>query len=193
MSETKWSQSVEGRIRCVGASNGVRKYNESAMVKLIVGRFLFWYGSLTTVLAMGWFCAAVSSVHVGAPDASIMVALFVVHGFLLVITLHSDPRKRPWPSVLPVTPTNTQIARLGLLLVIANAGLWSAAVLWAAHYGRQQDAEWMLNTLPPSFFMCSTVYMALHWAFRPENFLPRGLLAFLSNPYRVFIVNKRRR
>lgn len=162
-------------------------------VRVAVSRLMFWYGCLSTAAAATWLYVTIGSHTTSAFDAGVSVTVFVIHGAALALTFHSDPLRRAWPGVLPVTPTALRTGKLILVLAALNILMWAGLVIWEQRRGLAQAPDWMLEAILASMALCSAVYIAVHWAFRPENILPGNVMSFLRYPYRVFVRKRHRR
>lgn len=142
---------------------------------------MFVYGYVSSIVALLWLGDALASVNVHPIKFWLTESVFVFHGCVLVLTFHRNPGARLWPPVLKMTSSRVKAARLILLLASANVGGWLSAVLVLA-LQNNSTARWALLPFLASCYFLSALYIALHWAFRPENLLPRGFLVFISNP-----------
>jgi hypothetical protein len=142
---------------------------------------IFVYGYISSIVALLWLSDALASVNVHPIRLWLTESLFVFHGAVLVLTFHRTPGPRLWPAALKITASRVKAARVMLLFASANVGGWLAAVFVLALQDNS-TAQWALLLFLASCYFLSAVYIALHWAFRPENLLPRGFLLFVSNP-----------
>jgi hypothetical protein len=62
-----------------------------------------------------------------------------------------------------------------------------ATIFVLALQSYKAQAEWALSPFLASATLLSGVYIALHWAFRPENLFPRAFLTFAGNPFGAII------
>jgi hypothetical protein len=72
---------------------------------------------------------------------------------------------------------------LATLNFIACFGLF----LVAGKLGDRALEERAVPLILTSFLFQNTVYMAVHWAFRPANLFPRAFIEALSNPLGSFL------
>jgi hypothetical protein len=148
---------------------------------------MFVYGCLSSVAALVWLIVALISMNVHGLKLWLIETLFIVHGCVLVLTFHRDLRTVLWPTVLQVTSKRTMAAKIILLLAIANVIAWLSSIFVLALQNGKPLAEWALSPFLASCALLSTVYVAMHWAFRPENLFPRGLMQFAANPFGAIV------
>ena len=147
---------------------------------------MFWYGCVSAVVGAVFQYVSLTST---APNlegrSNVFVTLFGVHLLALAVTLIIDPRRLPWPTALPVTRGNLVAGRLLLSAAVLNVVLGIGHLVISRNAGEQLTAE-MFAGLFASMVLCTAIYIALHWAFRPENLLPRPVMtvaSFLANPW----------
>jgi hypothetical protein len=161
----------------------------------VVARLLFWYGCVSAVGAAMFQYVSLTSTGVDLEGhGNLFMALFGVHLVALALTLIIDPRRLPWPTALPVTRGNVVAGRLLLSATVLNVVLWVGHLVITRKAGKHLTDE-MFAGLLASMLLCTAVYVALHWAFRPENLLPPPVMtvaSFLANPWPFIFAGRRR-
>jgi hypothetical protein len=146
---------------------------------------MYAYGCLSSIVAFVWFSAAVLSAYTLGIAVWLGVTLFLVHGCVLVVTFHGS--RAPWLSVLRVTSRRLIAAKTVLLLAALNTLLWTGSI-FALGVGEDKPwSGWVLQLFLASYLLLSTIYIALHWAFRPENLFPAAFIALVSNPFGLIV------
>jgi len=152
-----------------------------------VATAMFVYGCLSSIISLVWLSAALLSVNIHSIKLWLVESLFVFHGCVLVLTFHRNPGTVMWPPVLRITSQRTRAAKVILMLVAANVFVWLIAIFVLVVRNEMPWAEWVLLPFLASCSLLSTVYIALHWGFRPENLFPRAFLKFAGNPFGVIM------
>jgi len=114
-------------------------------------------------------------------------SLAAIHGIAMVITFHQRPYRSPWAPVLQVTTKRIRIAKVVLAAVAANF-LFCLVLAISEH---RAVSESVLFRLLASMVLLNTVYVAIHWAFRPQNVFARQFLDFMSSPLLYFFFRRR--
>ena len=160
-------------------------------MKHLIRLFGFWYGCIGTLCALAWYLAAALGKAVLPSNVWLIESLFGLHALAAIITFHRTPGRRAWAPMLRLTPVRIWIARILLALAAANFVICSAVFFVAA--SRQKPGV-ELGTLPlilASFVLLNTIYITVHWGFRPENLFPAYFLQAISNPLGLIWVRKR--
>ena len=141
-------------------------------------------GSIASVASFAWYLLVIATWKVRWPFPSNILSietLFLVWAATMYATFHRS-KKRLWSPVLVVTSFHLKVARVAFVTVILNAAAWLlfAAGLWVFRKG---------GYLPVAFcaFMSScalinSVYVTIHWAFRPENLFSERARGFADDP-----------
>jgi hypothetical protein len=95
---------------------------------------------------------------------------------LVVVGLTAWPDGPSWEPVFRPTPARIWGVRLALLFLLGQLVL----SVWAASGGRLSHPVTGFDFIG-SLLLLTSVYVAAHWALRPETFLPKAIL-FLGNP-----------
>ena len=144
---------------------------------------LFAYGCVGSIAALLWLSLALAPVEVHRPSLWLIEALFIIHGCVFVLTFHRNPGTVMWPPVVRGTPKRLKSAKLILFLSTANVLVWLISIFVLALRNEKSWAEWAVSPFLASCGLLSTIYVTLHWGFRPENLFSRGFLAFAANPF----------
>lgn len=145
------------------------------------------YGFLSVIISIVWLGAAVMSANIHSVRLLLAEGLFVLHGCVLVLTFHRSPGTVLWLPVLRITSQRILAAQAILLVTALNMIGWLAAIFVLASQNYKAQAEWALSPFLASAALLSGVYIALHWAFRPENLFPRAFLALAGNPFGAIV------
>jgi hypothetical protein len=150
-------------------------------MRQLVRLYCFWYGCLGTCCALWWHIVALQGQFAFPSNWWIVEAVFVLHALAAVCTFQRSLR-HPWQPILIVTQSRIRLAKLLFSIATLNFILCLGAFIVASlgRYHALQD-----KTVPlilTSFLLQNTVYIALHWAFRPENLFSSSFIEALSNP-----------
>jgi hypothetical protein len=156
-----------------------------------IAKYCFIYGCVASALALVWYVASILGYVLWPEGPWVVVSMFVVHGIVMVLTFHRDPARTLWSPLIPITPNRLRAAKAILAAAVANFLLCLILML----LGNRPASLRMLSTAFASLALLNMVYVAIHWAVRPENLFPRQLLAFVSSPigYLFFRRSRRRR
>ena len=156
-------------------------------MRTLVERYCFAYGCVASVGAMVWYLTALAGYTELPQNVWIVESLALIHAITMVITFHRRPYRSPWAPVLQVTPQRIRIAKVVLGAVAANF-LFCLILAISEH---RTVSERALSMLLASMALLNTVYIAIHWAFRPQNVFPRQFLDFMSSPLLYFFFRRR--
>jgi hypothetical protein len=150
-------------------------------MRTLIQLYGFWYGCLASLCALAWYITALRGSFSFPSNWEIVVAVFVLHGVAACFTF--QPHVRPaWQPLLAVEPERIRIARILLGLATLNFAAWFGAFIIAGSHRNQLLGGRIAFLILTSFLLQNTVYIALHWAFRPENLFPNSFIEALSNP-----------
>ena len=159
-------------------------------MRKLVEWYCFIYGCIASVGALVWYLAALAR-RAGLPEnVWVVESMVVIFAITMVITFQRRPLRDPWVPVLRITPERIRIAKFCLAVAAANFGV---CTLLAFAFGNRVGAERGLSMVLTSLMLLYSVYIVIHWAFRPQNLFPSGFLAFISNPLLYFFIRPRRR
>jgi hypothetical protein len=163
-------------------------------MKPLIRMFGFWYGCLGTVAAFAWHVAALLGYAVLPPNVLTVEMIFAVHAVAAIFTFQRSAVRGPaWQPVLSVTPGRIRAAKIVLAVAAANFLLYIGAFLFGEVRGDMTSTVRTVPLIVTSFILLNTVYIAIHWAFRPENLFSRTFIATISNPVRPLLRHRRRR
>jgi hypothetical protein len=89
--------------------------------------------------------------------------------------------------VLKASNGGIKVARLMLACAFINFALWLLACvgLWAARI--RGPLPWMFCLVASGVTLLNAVYVAIHWAFRPENLFSERFRRFADDPVVLLI------
>jgi len=149
----------------------------------------FWYGCLGALFAFSWQMSAILG-HFAFPDNWwIVEVIFVFHGCAAVLTFQPLVRP-PWQPVLAVTPRRIWLAKLLLGLATLSFVLCFGTFLIARFQGNQRLEDKTIPLVLTSFLLQNTVYIAIHWAFRPDKLFSASFIRLVSNPIGFLFLGK---
>ncbi len=155
-------------------------------MRKLIRLYGFWYGCLGSLCALAWYGSALAGSFAFPSNWWIVEAVAVLHGGAACFTF--QPRVRPaWGPLFTVTPRRVKLARMLFGLATLNFIVSFVMLLIA---GKVEDQALLDKAVPiilTSFLLQNTVYIALHWAFRPENLFPGSLIEAVSNPLGLFL------
>jgi magnesium-transporting ATPase (P-type) len=151
-------------------------------MKKLVALYCFGYGCVGSLAFLVWHLAALLGHPVLPTSVWTVEAIFLLHGSAMLATFRPNLMGVPTEPVLAVTRKRRLLARLLLGLVTLYFVVFLTIFVWAELKGDSSLGVGMIPLLLTSFALLNTVYIALHWAFRPENILPERLLRIASNP-----------
>ena len=108
--------------------------------------------------------------------------VFLSFGIVLVMTAYTRASRPLWHPVFPLSPVGARVIRWATIAAIAHFGVWMTLLIVAPSAGGGLQRGKMLSGTCASFALAVTIYMAFHWAFRPEKFLSARVMRIASNP-----------
>ncbi len=163
-------------------------------LRRLIRLFGFWYGCLGAFSTAAWYLSALLG-HAPLLNDRLYLVLFALHGIAACFTF--QPQVRPaWEPLLSVTSGRVRLAKTLFGLATLNFVVCFGIFLIAAKLGNQALEDKMVPLILTGFLLQNTVYIALHWAFRPANLFPGSFIEALSNPLgsflRLILPNKRK-
>ena len=138
-------------------------------MKRFVKHYAFCYGCIgATAFFACYICALTRRFDIGnyLENNQLVWSVLVLHAFAMLATFQPGIK---WEPVVAITEKRLHIAKVILGLAILNFFLGCFLA---------KSASLTLTSL----LLLNTIYIAIHWAFRPENLFPERFLAFITNP-----------
>jgi hypothetical protein len=145
-----------------------------------IEKLCFFYGCLASAGSLVWYLATWAG-YEGLPQSVLIVeTVAIIYGIVMVITFS---KSWAWEAVLQVTRRRIAIGKILLIVALLNFLFCTGLIVWENRAVSSRTLSMGLS----SFALLNTVYIAIHWALRPENLFPGRFLLFISNPL-VFIL-----
>jgi len=157
------------------------------MMRRRLATVFFGFGCALSVFALAWFIAASSGVLIAPRTATQALAAFVPYAIVMLITLDRGSA-RIWPPVFPVTQSRLKVARLLLSCATMLCFGAFAIVLIGRALGNSSVAEASFASVIGSLMLLNGIYVALHWAYRPQNLFGPNVPPSLLNPLGIVLV-----
>jgi len=164
-------------------------------MKLFIQRACVVYGCLallasTTWLVVSWFFEPA----LPASPGPVLVPLGI-HGLILTLTFQPFVGPEPfWSPVWRISPRRRMWARSALACA---AILCVGSAIWCVVLTRESHDEDLIVRAAiltiASLAILSSLYIVLHWAFRPENLFSESFIEFASNPLGYLLIRLMRR
>lgn len=151
----------------------------------------FWYGCLGTLGAFAWYASALRGSFAFPSNWSIVEVIFALHCGAAVLTFQTQVRQA-WRPVLSVTRNRIWLAKTLLALATFNFLFCMGMFLVAGIQGNQALKDKMVPLILTSFLLQNTVYIGVHWAFRPENLFSGSFIRAISNPLGLIFPGKKK-
>jgi hypothetical protein len=142
-----------------------------------IAKFCFYYGCLASVGALVWYLAILAGSE-GLPQSVLLVETVAVIYIIVMIITFSKSQRSAWEPVVQVTRRRIIIGKVLLLIASLNFLFCTALIVWE----NRAVSSSALSMGIASFALLNAVYLAIHWALRPENLFPGRFLLFISNP-----------
>jgi hypothetical protein len=155
-------------------------------MKRAIRLFGLLYGCIGAICAFVWYIAA-SLGRATIPDNVWMVeAVFILHAVAMLITFQPAAR-HPWQPVFTTSRTRIRFAKVLLGLSAANFLFCFGLMIFARGFHYNALFDHTPGLVLTSFLLLNTIYIATHWAFRPENLFSESFIKFISNPIGYFL------
>ena len=146
-------------------------------------------GCLASALATLWYVAVLAEREPLWPFPSEIAqieALFAVWGLIMFATFYRRPRPI-WVPLFGVDDARVKRARVLLACSAANCAAWLAANvgLWIARM--RGPLPWTFCLLASAAAILNGVYVAIHWAVRPEKLFSDRVRRLADDPT-VFLI-----
>lgn len=145
----------------------------------------FWYGCLGTLCCACWYFLVLFG-YSTLPSFDWLFAFFVL--YCCAVTVTFQPRVRPaWQPLFAATPGRIKLAKILLGLAASNFVVCFGVLLVAGKDGNQALIDKTVSLMLMSFFLLNTIYIAIHWAFRPEKLFPGAVIEIITDPLGSFL------
>ena len=111
---------------------------------------------------------------------NLVLILFGFHALAGVLTFQPQGLRK-WRPLFAATPWRATATRWLFGLSSLQFAVF-LIVFVACGNERQGLRTWLVPVILTSFLLQNTVYIACHWALRPESFLPKRLIEAFTNP-----------
>jgi hypothetical protein len=144
--------------------------------------FSFAYGCLGTIGFLICYIFALLGRATMPDDIWLAEVVFALHGIVAIATFQRMPVRPAWPPLLRLTDSRIRLTRILIGVSILNFLLCLGALVFAAVNANAPLEAKAVPLVLTSFLLQNTIYIAAHWAFRPENLFSGGFLRSISNP-----------
>ena len=148
---------------------------------------LLWILSYLAVLA--WHVTTLRGVVMFPNNASIAIPFFGIHALICFLTFDRSPTGL-WEPLFKVTPRRVRLARLCLGLAVANF-IFYLLLVWGYFLRSKALDELRVLSFLTSLLLVNTLYVALHWAFRPENLFSHTFRQVIANPITYWLFSRK--
>jgi hypothetical protein len=162
-------------------------------MKNLIRFYGFGYGCLGTLCALVWYSAAILNGTVIPSNWSIVVTIFTFHAIAGLVTFDRTPVHPAWQPIVSITPGRIRLAKILLGLATLNFAVCMGTLIVATLGERTALEDKMVYLVLTSFLLQNTTYIALHWAFRPENLFSASFLRVIANPLGELFSNNKNR
>lgn len=132
----------------------------------------FIYGAIATSIAsVFYFRMALLGYPSFTSSRPVTLAVILLHGANIAIAAYG-PVESPWRPAIQPTWFYRVLARSAVLLTSALIGIHASVLVFAVNTADSAFGERASSGLIGSLLLGTSVYLAAHWALRPENFLP---------------------
>ncbi len=152
-------------------------------MKRLIQKVCFVYGCLAFSLSVLWFLGASVVANAIPDEPEVAISILAVHALFLCLTFQRFIGVGPyWTPIWRVSEPVLGWARRGILLVFVIFVCSVLFVFIAIFLHNETLSLRGFGLVLASMGMLSSTYIALHWAFRPENLFNDGLLKFVTDP-----------
>jgi hypothetical protein len=151
-------------------------------MKNLIRFYGFGYGCVGTVCALAWYSAAILDRTVIPGSWSIVATIFTFHAIAGLVTFDRTPVHPAWQPIVAVTLGRIRLAKVLLGLATLNFAFCMGTLIVAALREKLALEDKMVYLVLTSFLLQNATYIALHWAFRPENLFSASFLRVIANP-----------
>jgi hypothetical protein len=157
------------------------------MMKRAIAWACLIYGCIATIGSVVWLTLTCLGGALLPQAKQPAITLMSIHAIVLCLTFQRFIGVRPfWRPVCAPTAARLKWSRRCLLLcATAVVGITTLLVV-ALATRRFGLVETGFGVFLASFSLLSSVYIAIHWAFRPENIINAGVVRFFADPFSLF-------
>ena len=148
----------------------------------LVRLYSFWYGCVGAISCFVWYVDALLGQISMPRSVWVVETVFLLHATAVMATFHRGAMGSPWQPVLAVTPGRVILAKTLVGISTLNFIVCLGTLLTAAMRGSVALVNRTVPLILTSFLLQNTVYIAVHWAFRPDNLFSAGFVEAISNP-----------
>jgi len=159
-------------------------------MKNLIRNYGFWYGCLGMLGSFVYHIAAILGRASMPSNVWVIEGVFALHAAASIATFYRGPVS--WPPMLSVTRKRITMAKILLAVSIVNFAVCLGIFLFAELRGNLAVANRVVPMILTSFLLTNTTYIAIHWAFRPENLFSISFLRTMSNPIGVVLPGGRK-
>lgn len=149
-------------------------------MRKLIQLYGFWYGCLGALCCAAWYASTFLG-YSAFPSFNWFLVFFILHCFAATFTF--QPHVRPaWQPLFSITRGRIRLAKTLFGLATLNFIICFGMLLIAVKLGNQALEDKTVRLILTSFLLQNTVYIAIHWAFRPANLFPGSFIEAVSNP-----------
>lgn len=158
----------------------------------IIRLYSFWYGCIGSLGWFAWYISASFGDAAMPNNVWVAEAVFLLHATALMATFHRAPVRPSWPPVLSVTPGRVRLARILLGTSTINFIVCLGTFLVATMNRSVGLENKMVPLILSSFLLQNATYVAVHWAFRPENLFSGSFIRAISDPVGLLFSSRKK-
>lgn len=151
-------------------------------MRKLIRYYAFWYGCLGTLLSLAWYVAALDNRATIPNNVWIVETVFAFHATAAIATFQRGAGPRAWLPMILVTPARLKLARAVFSISLLNFICCLGVFIVGVGLGNQPLVERMVSLILTSFLLMNTIYIFIHWAFRPENLFSGSFIRAISDP-----------
>jgi hypothetical protein len=155
-------------------------------MRRVIRFFGFWYGCLGSLCALAWYLSTLLGSFTFPRNWGIVMTIAALHGVVACFTFQPKVRP-PWQPLFSVTRERIRLARVLFGLATLNFIVCFGTLLIAGKLGNQTLEDKTVPLILTSFLLQNTVYIAVHWAFRPASLFRGSFIEAVSNPLGSFL------
>jgi hypothetical protein len=158
-------------------------------MKIAIAIICFSGGCLATALAVLWYLAVLVTRDLLWPFPSNIEGievLFAVWGLIMFATFYRSPRPI-WMPLFEVSSRRVKVTRMLLVCSLVNFAVWLLVCAGLSATQVLGPLPWAFCLLASAATLLNAIYVAVHWAFRPENLFSERFRRFADDPI-VFLI-----